>query len=796
MNQRSRMKVRWKDYCCFNVQNYQRISNNIKTTKYSRIGRSVSLMARKSKTKTNRRTQSCKAKKGNASMCIAEVSSQDIKLRSKSTEKVDIGTQTRFSLNSQLIKDIDEMIKEQEESDSDQNSAELVIEDPQSDEWSDSEIRGIGSSWSVCSDPTHSEISERDLGSRRTSDPNQDPLGELHVQASSVRRPPVRYASRSASMVESTLDPPLEENEEEPESDSENLDISCPVDSVSCDPGYQYRLQNQEDVCQEPDTNIQSVLSSLQSRRGAVHTAVVIADPKDKFKMPFFSKRKNDRKWSKTELNSVLSESSNDRVHPLSDLMMSHWSELMEDRPHLDSVEYKHRDALWGLFRAELVYLIEQLKIIRDVFQGTLKMAKDNGMLSDVDENLLFPNVNKLYKVSNAFSLDLYKMFKEGNASDESVVQALQEFSKKFHHPYQRYCLNYTRAAKYLKTLKKERSDFREYEKLCMEDSRCKKRQLSDLLICPMQHLMRYVILLQDIQKHVPEHGRDDLRETIETIQESLRSLESKLATLQNFQRLQELDNILIWPKIDSVDKSIVIPEELKETISEDQSTLCSDGRHILHAGALVLLENPKSTETYCFLFNDMLLITRTNSTIRKRYNNKLEQLVSPGFPSSGDVFDTSGGLYDPDQRYIVYKQPIALDETRVHDISSSPGGCKNCFSVTTYNRLKCCTGLYTFNAVSAENKRQWIEKLLRTSEEFRMSNPATPINRRPRLDSMHINNGDSISLNSGNSSFNDQCSETPTVRGGSTKKPAHTQSFTKSNSILHKIPKRCRSAS
>ena len=28
---------------------------------------------------------------------------------------------------------------------------------------------------------------------------------------------------------------------------------------------------------------------------------------------------------------------------------------------------------------------------------------------------------------------------------------------------------------------------------------------------------------MQDIQKHVPEHGRDDLRETIETIQESLR---------------------------------------------------------------------------------------------------------------------------------------------------------------------------------------------------------------------------------------------------------------------------------
>ncbi|XP_063679751.1 pleckstrin homology domain-containing family G member 7-like isoform X4 [Bolinopsis microptera] len=690
--------------------------------KLSRIGRSVSLMARKPKSKLNRRTQSCKAKNGENS--ISENGSHD-HIRRKSVEKVDIGTQTRFSLNRELIKDIDEMIKEQDVSESDDNSAELVLEDPPNldYEWSDSE----------------------------------------------------------------------EENEDDVGSDSENLEVSCPVEPEEA--GYQYRLRNQDDVCQEPDGNIQSVLSSLQSRRGAVHTAVIIADPKDKFKMPFFSKRKNDRKWSKTELNSVLSESSNDRTHPLADLMMSHWSELMEDRPHIDSVEYKHRDALWGLFRAELVYLIDQLKIIRDVFQGTLKIAKDNGMLCDIDESLLFPNVNKLYKVSNAFSLDLYKMFKEGNASDEAVVEALQEFSKKFHHPYQRYCLNYTRAVKYLKTLKKERSDFREYEKLCLEDSRCKKRQLSDLLICPMQHLMRYVILLQDIQKHVPEDGRDDLRETIEAIQESLRSLESKLATLQNFQRLQELDNILIWPKIDTIDKSIVIPEELKEIISEDQSTLCSDGRHILHAGALLLLENPKSSETYCFLFNDMLLIARTNSTMRKRYNSKLEQLVSPS--SSSDAFDTSGGLYDPDQRYIVYKQPIALDETRVHDITTSPGGCRHCFAVTTYNRLKCCTGLYTFNAVSADNKRQWIEKLRKTSEDFRTSNPATPINRRPRVDSMHINNGDSISLNSGNSSFNEN-PDTPTGLPGSNKKPAHSQSFKSNNSVsvLQKIPKRCRSAS
>lgn len=38
------------------------------------------------------------------------------------------------------------------------------------------------------------------------------------------------------------------------------------------------------------------------------------------------------------------------------------------------------------------------------------------------------------------------------------------------------------------------------------------------------------------------------------------------------------------------------------------------------------------------------------------------------------DVMETSGGLYDPKKRYLVYKQPISLDELQVHDITSAPG--------------------------------------------------------------------------------------------------------------------------
>ena len=55
----------------------------------------------------------------------------------------------------------------------------------------------------------------------------------------------------------------------------------------------------------------------------------------------------------------------------------------------------------WNLIYVIFRYNIRSvISIFYQVFQGTLKVAKDNGMLCDIDESLLFPNVNKLYKVS------------------------------------------------------------------------------------------------------------------------------------------------------------------------------------------------------------------------------------------------------------------------------------------------------------------------------------------------------------------------------------------------------------
>ena len=72
---------------------------------------------------------------------------------------------------------------------------------------------------------------------------------------------------------------------------------------------------------------------------------------------------------------------------------------------------------------------------------------------------------------------------------------------------------------------------------------------------------------------------------------------------MQNFQRLQELDNILVWPTIDNVDKSVVIPDELRDMIAEDQATLASDGRHFQHAGPLYLIGMHPNQGVQCSIY-------------------------------------------------------------------------------------------------------------------------------------------------------------------------------------------------
>lgn len=125
---------------------------------------------------------------------------------------------------------------------------------------------------------------------------------------------------------------------------------------------------------------------------------------------------------------------------------------------------------------------------------------------------------------------------------------------------YHRYALNYINALNYLETLRRHQDfcDFEkvifhllfeldcwiktisyrkisfqilifflkciEYKKWCNRDSRCKKLQLTDLLVSPVHHIMKIPLVVRDIQARTEnENEKNVISKVLEMKEKSLR---------------------------------------------------------------------------------------------------------------------------------------------------------------------------------------------------------------------------------------------------------------------------------
>lgn len=104
--------------------------------------------------------------------------------------------------------------------------------------------------------------------------------------------------------------------------------------------------------------------------------------------------------------------------------------------------------------------------------------------------------------------------------------------------------------------------EFVEFEKWSSRDLRCKKLQLTDLLVAPVQHIMRVPIILKDIESRT-ENPRDheEIRTILAVEEASLRELDDKMRWLKNFERLLEIQKNIHWPNLFEIDPKIYVPE-------------------------------------------------------------------------------------------------------------------------------------------------------------------------------------------------------------------------------------------
>ncbi|XP_071772791.2 pleckstrin homology domain-containing family G member 7 isoform X1 [Centroberyx gerrardi] len=395
----------------------------------------------------------------------------------------------------------------------------------------------------------------------------------------------------------------------------------------------------------------------------------------------------------------------------LAEFLRDQSSQLRADS---DPQGFKTQETIWELFTSECVYFLDQLMVLKEVFLATLTNLQMRNCLTDVDSWRLFANLNELCLVSFGFLNNLLRVIKDTleipvEGGGPTLLELLSRaFRESICHCLQKYCLNYSTALVYLDSLK-PREDFGSYVKWCERNEQCRRLQLRDLLVAPLQRLTRYPLLLRNIAKRCQsEEETRSLQVIAERVDTSICDLEGKVKWLDNYQKVKQLRDALVWLPVWERDKRAFVPENLKHLLKAVTLENLISHRSLLHEGKLVLTENTKLIDVCLFLFDEFLLITKIKrnkkrstgpeqNPLRLPQNLELDQLLKEGCT------------------FTVLDQPFSLDRLQLKNIdqlNASTSGLPHSFIIMHQNRYQQCIGAFILQAPSESVKRVWMSKI------------------------------------------------------------------------------------
>ncbi|EPB66109.1 RhoGEF domain protein, partial [Ancylostoma ceylanicum] len=209
---------------------------------------------------------------------------------------------------------------------------------------------------------------------------------------------------------------------------------------------------------------------------------------------------------------------------------------------------------------------VDKLRLLDELFRQ--RVMKEAAIDKDKQQKI-FANVASLYQFHNTHFLpQLMEASRDWHTTKRiaNVVRKQAPFLKM----YSEYTNNYDRATKKL--------------------PECEGLPLSHHLICPVQRVMRYQLLLQEYKKQLNETDAD---------------FEDTAAALQLVLQAASHANEMM-KKLDGFGKVIEVQEQLGNSIS-----LVSPGRELLKTGTLQKISSTteKTEERTVFLFNDLILL-------------------------------------------------------------------------------------------------------------------------------------------------------------------------------------------
>ncbi|XP_030646216.1 pleckstrin homology domain-containing family G member 7 [Chanos chanos] len=375
---------------------------------------------------------------------------------------------------------------------------------------------------------------------------------------------------------------------------------------------------------------------------------------------------------------------------------------------------YKKQEAVWELFTSECVYFLDQLMVLKEVFLTPLDELKMRDCFQDIDSWRLFANLNELCLVSFDFLTRLLRVIMESwsSSSTDSTPTLLELLGKAFGesvcHSLQKYCLNYSAAVLYLDSLK-PREDFGTYVKWCERKEQCRRLQLKDLLVVPLQRFTRYPLLLRNIEKRSGSESEESaLHGVVEQVDRAIYDLEGKVKWLDNYQKVKQLKEALVWLPVWERDKRAYVPENLKHLLKVVTLENLVSHRNLLYEGRLILSENAKQHEVYLFLFDEFLLITKIKR-IKKRSSGSEPNPLRPAVNQELDQLLQEGCSFT------VLDQPLSLDRLQLKNIDQinvTASGLPHSFIIMHQNRYQQCIGVFILQAQTENSKRVWMTEI------------------------------------------------------------------------------------
>ncbi|XP_062397029.1 pleckstrin homology domain-containing family G member 5 isoform X2 [Sardina pilchardus] len=367
------------------------------------------------------------------------------------------------------------------------------------------------------------------------------------------------------------------------------------------------------------------------------------------------------------------------------------WQELLDQPETLSRRQFHQQEAIWELLHTEVTY-IKKLRVITDLFLCGLLNLQDSGLLGEVEPARLFSNVQDLVRVHTALWVQvmqpaLDKARRRRTPLNPTDLQpGFRTFASRF-QPYIRYCMEEEACMEYIRTLLRDNELFRIYVTWAETHKQCNRLKLVDMLVKPHQRLTKYPLLLKSILKKTDEPAaRDTLNRMVVCVEGFINSVDSQMHQRQEQQKLADIS-----ARVDAYETTEGNSEEVERILREFSrfdlmapmiDTSPEETRQLHLEGTLRMKEGKDSKmDVYCFLFTDLLLITKPVKRVEK---------------------------------VKVIRQPLLIHNVVCRELKD-PGS----FVLVYLNDFKIAVAAYSFQANSATQGRSWIDAICNVQNQL-----------------------------------------------------------------------------